>query len=127
GAHAMTDVTGFGLIGHALEIAEHSKVRLTLRASELPLLPGALGYAEAGIEFGGYGRNRHQLGPRVELGEGLSDATRRILFDPQTSGGLLISLAPAEAETVVAALKADGYRAAIVGSAGEGAGLVIEP
>jgi selenide,water dikinase len=127
GAHALTDVTGFGLVGHALEIADHSHVQITLRASSLPLLPGALDYARAGIDFGGASRNRDQLGPRATLRPGLSEETQRLLFEPQTSGGLLMAVEPEEATALLAQLKADGYAAAIVGEVSEGSGLIVEP
>jgi selenide,water dikinase len=126
GAHAMTDVTGFAIIGHSWEIADHSGVHLTLRASALPLLPGALGYSEAGLDFGGMGRNKAGLEHKTRIDPSLSDPMRHLLFDPQTSGGLLISLPPAAAETMVASLRADGYPAAIVGSVSEGSGVSVE-
>jgi selenide,water dikinase len=122
----MTDVTGFAIIGHAWEIADHSGVHLTLRASSLPLLPGALGYSEAGLDFGGMGRNKAGLEHKTRIEPSLSDAMRHLLFDPQTSGGLLISLPQSAAESMVASLRADGYPAAVVGSVGEGTGVSVE-
>jgi selenide,water dikinase len=126
-AHALTDVTGFGIVGHALEIADHSRVEVVLRASALPLLPGALTYAQEGVDFGGVNRNRDYLAQRVRGAESLGDEMSRLLFDPQTSGGLLMALDAAAAESVVARLRADGYNAAVVGEVREGEGLAVEP
>jgi selenide,water dikinase len=126
GAHALTDVTGFGMVGHSLEIAERSGVQIVLRAHDLPVLPGALDYAAAGIDFGGMGRNMSQLGPRVTLAPDLPELYRRLIFDPQTSGGLLMSLEAAAAQPVVRSLRSDGYTAAIVGEVREGGALVVE-
>jgi selenide,water dikinase len=126
GAHAVTDVTGFGIAGHALEIADHSGVEVVLRAPELPLLPGALEYALAGVDFGGVNRNRNHLEPRIRGLEALSDAMQRLVFDPQTSGGLLIAVEPDLAERLVERLRADGYDAVVAGSVREGSGLTID-
>ncbi len=126
GAHALTDVTGFAITGHALEIADRSEVQLVLRPSYLPLLPGAIDYATAGVDFGGVNRNRDQVGPRVQYTTQVSPAMERLLYDPQTSGGLLVALDAAEAEALVGALRKDGYEAAVIGEVRAGAGLVIE-
>jgi len=126
GAHALTDVTGFGIVGHALEIADHSGVEVVLRASSLPLLPGALDYATAGVDFGGVNRNRNHLIERTRGVEAQPDAMQRLLFDPQTSGGLLMAVEPGVAEGLVEALMADGYEAAVVGSVRSGSGLTLE-
>jgi selenide,water dikinase len=93
--HAVTDVTGFGLAGHAWEVAERSGVRIELDGDALPLYPGALETAEAGVRTGGDARNRSHLQGRV-----LSTAPAAIealVYDPQTSGGLLVSVPPAVA------------------------------
>ena len=126
GAHALTDVTGFGIAGHALEVADHSRVQVALRPTALPLLPGAVDYAQQGIDFGGVNRNRDQLGPRVSGLDAVADDVQRLLFDPQTSGGLLMAVEPAVAAALVERLGADGYDAAVVGEVRAGAGLVIE-
>jgi selenide,water dikinase len=127
GAHALTDITGFGITGHALEVADHSQVEIVLRPESLPLLPGALDYAEAGVDFGGVNRNRGFLEPRILGIQAVSEEMRRLLFDPQTSGGLLISLDPSTALPLVDRLLADGYNAAIVGEVRPGHGLSLEP
>jgi selenide,water dikinase len=126
GAHALTDVTGFAITGHALEIADRSGVRIVLNASDLPLLPGAIDYAVAGVDFGGVNRNRNQLGPRMEVAKSISDEMQRLLFDPQTSGGLLMAVTPEAATPLLQRLKADGYAASIVGEVRDGAGLAVE-
>jgi selenide,water dikinase len=126
GAHAVTDVTGFGILGHALEVAEHSGVRVVLRLGDLPLLPGALQYAFDGVDFGGVNRNRDYLGPRIEGLDGVSAEMQRLLLDPQTSGGLLIALDASRAGALVETLQGDGLAAAVVGEMREGAGLALE-
>ncbi len=125
-AHAVTDVTGFAITGHALEVAEHSKARIVLRTGALPLLPGALQYAIDGVDFGGVNRNREHIAPRIEGLDGVSPEMQRLLLDPQTSGGLLIAVDPSKAEALVTALQGDGMPAAIVGEVREGAGLALE-
>ena len=90
--HAVTDVTGFGLIGHGWEMAERSGTRLAFDASRLPLYDGALDAAAAGTRTGGDARNREHLAGRVE--SSVSAAIEALCFDPQTSGGLLAAIAP---------------------------------
>ena len=126
GAHAVTDVTGFGITGHALEIADHSGVEVVILPSELPLLAGAPGYANAGVDFGGVNRNRDYLARRITGIESLPLEMQRLLFDPQTSGGLLISLEQDDAAALVDRLRGDGYTAALVGEVCEGEGLRLE-
>jgi selenide,water dikinase len=98
--HSATDITGFGLLGHAAEIARNSGIGLQIIAAALPLLPGALDYARAGIAPGGLGRNRDFLEQDgyVRIAENVEMAHQLLLYDPQTSGGLLFVLAPAAAE-----------------------------
>jgi len=93
GASACTDVTGFGLIGHAIEMADASGVTIELFADELPLLPEALSLSERGIIPGGLCRNREYFAEKVRIAEGVPPALQNILFDPQTSGGLLAAVA----------------------------------
>ena len=126
GATAMTDVTGYAIAGHALEVADRSGVQVVLRANSLPLLPGALDYARAGVDFGGFQRNREQLRDRITLPDGLPEEMVRLLFDPQTSGGLLIALPGENAMPLVAALVGDGHQAAVIGEVWEGSGVVVE-
>ena len=100
---AVTDVTGFGLFGHAWEMAERSGVRLCLRADALPLYAGALAAAEAGVRTGGDARNRTHLEHRVTVASTVSPALEALTYDPQTSGGLLAAVRPEHAEALAAA------------------------
>ena len=126
GAHAMTDITGFALLGHAKEMAARSNARIVIDAARVPALPGALEYARAGILTGGAGRNRAGLEGIVTVAQGVDAAVEDLLFDPQTSGGLLFALPPEDAERAVARLTGDGLTAAIVGRVTEGAGVHVE-
>ena len=120
--HALTDVTGFGLLGHLLEIAKGSNAGARLDWKSIPLLPGALEFAGEGIATGASGRNWTGYGSRVRLGAGIGDAERAVLTDPQTSGGLLVACAPAACEQVLEIFRADGFeRAAVVGEIVAGA------
>jgi selenide,water dikinase len=116
GARACTDVTGFGLVGHAFEMIEKSDVGLELRAGVVPVLPGALELAEMGVLSGGLNCNREFYSPSVDFDSGLRSGLVDAMLDPQTSGGLLIALPAAEAETLVSTLRAENApEAAIVG------------
>ena len=94
--HAVTDVTGFGLLGHAWEMAERSGARLEIEGNALPLYPGALATAERGVRTGGDARNRGHLQGRVSVGP-VAAALEALTYDPQTSGGLLAAVPPAVA------------------------------
>src|SRR5882672_8205471 len=114
--HALTDVTGFGLLGHLLEIAKGSKVAANLRWASVPLLPKALEFARAGIATGASGRNWTGYGSRIELGGKIGDAEKALLTDPQTSGGLLVACAPSACNDVLEIFRSEGFgQAAIVG------------
>jgi selenide,water dikinase len=91
--HALTDITGFGLGGHAHEMAVHSGLAFRLDWSALPLLPGAEKYAREGVSFGGAKRNLEYYGKHLQEDRPLEDWQRALLFDPQTSGGLLAAVA----------------------------------
>jgi selenide, water dikinase len=95
--HACTDVTGFGLLGHGREVALASGVTLEINTAALRLLPGALDYATAGLTPGGLKNNREFVSPVVEIIGALAPGLESLLFDPQTSGGLLAAVAPATA------------------------------
>ncbi len=112
--HACTDVTGFGLIGHALEMAQASGVSVSIDSSALPLLPGALALAQMGLLPAGMYRNRSFTGPWADVSR-LPRALADLLFDPQTSGGLLIAAPAACAEELEAALKAAAPLSARIG------------
>jgi selenide, water dikinase len=120
-ASAATDVTGFGLLGHLRKMAEASGVDVDLDVAAVPLLDGVRPLAEAGLVPGGSRRNLAWAGERLDRGE-LDDVTVLLLADAQTSGGLLFGAARARAEEAVAALRADGHRAALVGTVSTGTG-----
>jgi selenide,water dikinase len=117
-AHACSDVTGYGLLGHAAEMATGSGVTLLLDSKALPILPGAVQLATAGFLTGGCKRNRAYLEDRVVVERSVNTALEDIAFDPQTSGGLLIAVPAKKAPTLVKNLRANGVAtAAIVGRA----------
>jgi selenide,water dikinase len=120
--HAMTDVTGFGLLGHALEMARGSNVAIALDADAVPLFKRARAWAEGGYVTGASRRNWASYGEAVALPEGTPEWMIHLLSDPQTSGGLLVSCEAKEADRVLAVIRAEGYPAAtIVGQAVPGA------
>ncbi len=112
--HALTDVTGFGLLGHLLEIAKGSKTGAKLDWDTVPLLPGAKDFAREGIATGASGRNWAGYGDRVKLGAKIGDAEKALLTDPQTSGGLLVACSPSAAEDVLKIFRSEGFGAAAV-------------
>jgi selenide,water dikinase len=121
--NAVTDVTGFGLLGHVHELAFRSRVKAVIDASELPALPSAIDLAEAGIRTGGDRRNREFAGPHVE--GSAPDALEALAYDPQTAGGLLISL-PAEPRAVLeATFAAEGLFLRRIGELEEGSGVLL--
>ncbi|MBX9884371.1 MAG: selenide, water dikinase SelD, partial [Novosphingobium sp.] len=114
--HAITDVTGFGLLGHALELARGSKLTVTLKAGDVPLFTQAAHLAQQGYVTGASTRNWASYGDAIRLPEGLPDWQRNLLVDPQTSGGLLISCAADRAQEILTTIQRAGYDAArIVG------------
>ncbi|MDB5451873.1 MAG: selD [Caulobacteraceae bacterium] len=120
GVHAVTDVTGFGLLGHALEMGRGAGLTIELNA-EPPLLPGVEELARAGVRTGASGRNWASYGEAVRLPADLPDWRRDILCDPQTSGGLLIAADPMHANEVLALVRSRGFNnAAIVGQLSSG-------
>lgn len=126
GVHAMTDVTGFGLLGHALEMARGSGLGVELDAGAVPLLEGVEALARGGIRTGASGRNWASYGEAITLPAGFDDWRRDLLTDPQTSGGLLVAVAAGAADTVLATIRAAGFdHAAVVGRVVEGAGVRV--
>jgi selenide,water dikinase len=125
GLHAATDVTGFGLAGHAHEMAAGAGVGIRIRMIDVPLLPGARDHA-AGTSFGGLERNQaHFLADgRVRM-DGSDEALRTLALDPQTSGGLLVGVAPQHADAWDRARRAQGVDAVRIGEVVTGAGVTI--
>ena len=116
GVHALTDVTGFGLAGHALEMARGAGLDVHIDWSTVPLLEGVQALAQQGFITGASGRNWAGYGAEVVLPEGFSSVDQALLSDPQTSGGLLVSCAPDALEAVMAVFKQHGFEdAAVVG------------
>jgi selenide,water dikinase len=114
--HALTDVTGFGLLGHTLELSRGAKLTARLRYADLPWLPGVEAFAKAGVFTGASGRNWTAYGQDIVLASSLHDVARTLLTDPQTSGGLLVSCAPEAVDEVLAIFRADGFDdAAVIG------------
>ena len=129
GVHACTDVTGFGLIGHATEMARASGTTLTILAGAVPVFRGVL--AIAGLNrSGGLTSNQQHFAVAVSLDAGVDADREAILYDPQTSGGLLVAVAPDLADTLAAALGAVHARAVRIGTAGpalRGIHIVVQP
>lgn len=125
GVHAVTDVTGFGLLGHGLEMARGGAVTVELDASALPLLEGVEALAQAGRFTGASGRNWASYGDAIRLPDQGPGWMRDLLCDPQTSGGLLISVAPDEADRVLDLARAEGFdRACLIGRIRQGPPVV---
>ncbi|MBN9425840.1 MAG: selenide, water dikinase SelD [Burkholderiales bacterium] len=112
GVHALTDVTGFGLLGHTLELCRGARVRARLSRSALPLIEGTAELAARGFVTGASARNWAGYGHEVQLGEGLSDVDRALLTDPQTSGGLLVACAPTAVGEVLDVFRREGFESA---------------
>jgi selenide,water dikinase len=125
GVHALTDVTGFGLLGHLLELARGAGLTAKLEMAKIPLLPGVAQLAHDGYFTGASGRNWDGYGHDVELGAGVGDTGRVLLTDPQTSGGLLVSCDPGSVDEVLALFKREGFgEAAVIGRMEAGAARV---
>lgn len=126
GVHAITDVTGFGLLGHLLEVCRGAGLTAHLQAGDVPLLSAAEGFARQGIGPGAIGRNLASYGEQVSFDEAVPDWLRRMMVDAQTSGGLLVSAADDEADAVLAQFHAAGFGAArVIGHLAEGAPRVV--
>jgi len=116
GAHACTDITGFSFIGHALEMAIASQVEMVIQSKTIPIFPEAIEYAKLGLIPGGMHSNRQFFSCRVEVHSNIPNLLMDVLYDPQTSGGLLISLPSDRAEELVVILKKEGHvHSSIVG------------
>ena len=117
GVHACTDITGFGLAGHASEMAIGSNVTIEIDANALPIIPGVLAIA-AQNRSGGMQTNKDHFAPGMEILAGVPDDRRDLIFDPQTSGGLLISVAAEASDELMKNLKNAGIQASFIGTVG---------
>ena len=126
GVHALTDVTGFGLGGHGLELARGAKVQVAMDWAKVPLLSGVRELAAKGFITGASGRNWASYGADITLPAGFAAEDQALLTDPQTSGGLLVSCAPEAVAEVLATFREGGFEAAaVIGEVREGSGLVV--
>ena len=125
GAAGATDITGFGLLGHGLEMAQAAGMCFRFELGKLPLFPRVLDYAADGLAPGGTHRNAAAYRDQVAGLAALPEAWKDVLFDPQTSGGLLVPLAPGQAAGYIQELAAAGIDARVVGSVANGAGIEI--
>lgn len=117
GVHAMTDVTGFALLGHLLEICRGSQLQAEVAFDSIPFIDIALQLAQDGYATGAAARNWASYGESVTLGSHIAEWQRKLLCDPQTSGGLLVSCTPETVDAVLAAFNADGFNhAAVIGT-----------
>ena len=124
--HALTDITGFGLAGHGLELARGAGLKMQLRLDALPLLPGVMELAAQGVVTGASGRNWEAFGHEVTLPTHITAAQQALICDPQTSGGLLVSCAPEAQAEVLACFHKGGFaQAATIGRMVEGNGLEL--
>jgi len=126
GVHALTDVTGFGLLGHLLELARGAKLSARLDMSAIPLLPQVAELAEQGYVTGASGRNWAAYGHDVQLADAITPVQRALLTDPQTSGGLLVSCTADAVDAVLALFRDAGFAdAAVIGEITDGADGII--
>jgi selenide,water dikinase len=123
--HAATDITGFGLLGHAFEMADKGGVRFRFQVERLPFLEGATHYADLWLFPGGACRNEEFYRAHVDVAQGISEEMQMLLFTPETSGGLLIALPPAAWESFQALCQAAGQPSWRVGQVLEGQGIEV--
>ncbi|MCH9742553.1 MAG: selenide, water dikinase SelD [Proteobacteria bacterium] len=127
GVHAMTDVTGFGLLGHLLEMCRGSQLGATLQMQQVPIWSEALPLVQAGFGPGAIARNWESYGHEVRLGEAVADWQRKLLSDAQTSGGLLVSCSPSVAMQVLEQFHQAGFhQASVIGKMHSGTGVIVE-
>lgn len=110
-----TDITGFGLMGHAWEVAQASKVTLEIDSNAVPILSGAIELAAQGLLTSGDKTNRLYVGDKVRISESVSQEMQHLLFDPQTAGGILMSVSPAQSDLVLSRLQQYYPQASIIG------------
>lgn len=115
GVNSVTDITGFGLLGHALEMAEGSNVSININHRDIPMIQKSLEYAEMGLVPAGTYANKTHIGDKVYFQGEVSEAIKDVLYDPQTSGGLLISVSKEDSEKVLERLKSSKLAYGIIG------------
>jgi selenide,water dikinase len=125
GVRGGTDITGFGFLGHAWEVAAASKVGLRIDLDQVPFIDGSRGYAEAWTFPGGSADNRQFFGPHVHFGLGIDEATQMLLFDAQTSGGLLLAVPPDQLEKFLAHAKEVDQPYWVVGEVVDGVTITV--
>jgi selenide,water dikinase len=125
GVHALTDVTGFGLAGHLLEVCRGSKVGATVRFGDLPVIAEAVEFVKGGVSTGASTRNWNGYGKDVDLPPDALEWQQKLLSDPQTSGGLLVACEPAVVDQVLAEFRKDGFaEAKVIGELTTGAARI---
>ena len=125
GVHACTDITGFALLGHGYEMAEKSSVRLRFHAERIPFLEGAQEYAEAWLFPGGTCNNQRAYEHAVHFGPGISEEMQQLLYTPETSGGLLVTVPPERLETLTALFSDERHPCWVIGEVVEGEGIEV--
>ncbi len=127
--HAMTDVTGFGLLGHLLEMCRGSKLHAEIDYARVPLMEGVRALARQGCFTGASGRNWASYGDAVQIEDTVESCARTLLTDPQTSGGLILAVAPDAVDAVLDVFRSEGFAdAAAIGHLREGpAGITVHP
>jgi selenide,water dikinase len=125
GFRAATDITGFALLGHALEMADQGEVRLRFCLDQIPFLPGAVSYAELGLFPGGSCRNEEAYQAEVRFDSGIAEEQQMLLYTPETSGGLLIALSPGSLELMKTLCEGEGQSLWEVGEVAEGTGVEV--
>jgi selenide,water dikinase len=127
GVHAITDVTGFGLLGHLLEISRGTRLSAEVRFGDLPVHSLALELAQKGFSPGASERNWASYGHEVSLPEGMAEWQRKLLCDPQTSGGLLVACEPGQEGEILERMKFEGFtQASVIGRMGQGSGVKVK-
>jgi selenide,water dikinase len=112
--HACTDITGFGFLGHTIQLAKNSKIGISINTTAVPVFPEAIEFANQGMIPGGLHRNRDFYSPNVEITGEIPLAIQDLLYDPQTSGGLLICIAPGKADRLLDKIKQAGIEEAVI-------------
>ena len=125
GVHACTDITGFALLGHGYEMAEKSGVQLRFHVHQLPFLDGAVDYAEQWLFPAGTCRNEQAYQHGVDFGPGVSEEMQQLLYTPETSGGLLVSVAPERVDALLGLFVGEEHPCWVVGEVMEGQGIKV--